>query len=184
MDKLNDAALSKAIDSAEAEIKLKKSTQKTKPISDIKETQTTKRGSKTVKTTTKKTYKKPELFKNHPLAQSINTFANKWAMSEDIATESMFGESVVLTIDYYLTDLPDHPLIYVAMSGAMVAFAGLSNRGMIPDFGKTEKKEKTPEEIQLEKNRQTIKTKNTNTMHVKTLGSGEKIELKGKTRIV
>lgn len=133
-DSLDVGALNAAIEKAEKDLKVKP--KNAKPKEEIKETKTIKKGNTKRTVTKKQSFKSCDEFKNHPLAESINNIANKWAMSEDIANKAQLGEAVALTLDFYMGDIPNHPLAILAFSSAIVAFTGMSNRKMLPDFTK------------------------------------------------
>lgn len=163
VDKLDDKALSNAIDNAEKEIADLKAKKKTTPKVDKKTTvtRTEKKGDVTKKTTvTAKHWKRPSEFVDNPLAKAVNRLADKWVGEKGTSQECEFGESVALTIDYYLTEFPEHPLLYLAISGGSVLIAGLSKRGMIPNFFK-EKEEEKPKEPEDEITRTSSKDKKT-----------------------
>jgi len=133
VDEIDKKLLHDAIQNAESEIKTKaKPKPKEKPM--VTTTQTKKTGDKTIKVTEKKQFKEPSIFKNHPLAKSIDKIVDNFIMEDGFCNDVDFGASCVLTLDYYIADIPNHPLFFLAVSGGMVLLKGLTNRKMIPDF--------------------------------------------------
>lgn len=131
---VDDKKLSTAIEQAEStksELQKHKTDIKSKDVA-AKQTisQTVKQGDKTIrKTITKsKKHKTPTEFKNHPMAHGINNLIDYIVEEKGVGERCEFGEAVVLTIDFYLSDVPDHPLLYLGFAGAMVGFAYAKNK--------------------------------------------------------
>jgi len=161
-DKIDINALNKAFEETEKEIKELNKQEKLKPKENKQLTVTEKKdkkGKTITKKITKKDFKKPEDYNDNPLAQSINKLADKLVKEEGASNECQFGQSVALVIDYYFTDLPDHPLVYLAVSSSMLTFKGLVNHDMIPFLKKkSETESKSEVDFSMINNSQIIET--------------------------
>ena len=134
VEEIDKQQFSNAIKEAQAEIQTKPKKTITKDKPEVTVTSTKKLKDKTIKVTEKKQFKEPSIFKNHPLAKSIDKIVDGFILEDGFCNDVDFGASCVLTLDYYLSEIPDHPLFFLAVAGGMVAFKGLSNRGMLPDI--------------------------------------------------
>ena len=160
-EKLDSDALTSAIDKTQIElndISKKKKTSKVTPEKQVTKIQKTKsKGRETTKKTTIKAKKTPEDFKDHALSNAINIFLDKLGgVDENTAKECQLGSSILYTLDFYLTNLPDHPMMYLLLSGGMFTFAVLSKHEMIPQL--FPKKEETIETTKKEENPKLTKT--------------------------
>ena len=129
-----DNAINKAeVDRTAIKKDIEKHTSTTSP-KKVTTTKTIKRGNKTLKSqTTKAATKTPDDFKDHPLAKSINNVVSKLAKIDNLGSDCDFGESVALTIDFYMDDIPNHPLMFLALSCGMMGFKIAEEKGMLKE---------------------------------------------------
>lgn len=79
----------------------------------------------------KSRYPKPEEFKDNPLAQAFNAFADAKAhVKPGTAAACQLGESYMAVLDYYTGGVVDHPLaVCLVSTGSFAAVAYAANMG-------------------------------------------------------